>query len=138
MAHPTRMCHLSLMWCPNVKEFVGVESGAAFRACRWHELFDEFTPDSFHPRLFSLSSLVDEATTIGELHEDQDAWMKHLKHVQNEIDERLQTGLERSICLPRASRDAGAVAQSGFGFEVVGIGVASSGSKGFMRGWKLG
>jgi hypothetical protein len=89
------------MWSQNMQVFTDAEPGAAFPACRWHELFDEFTPDSFHPKLFSLTSLLDEATTIGKLHEDNDAWMKHLKHVQDELGERLQIGLERLICSPR-------------------------------------
>lgn len=86
------------MWCPNKQTFAAAEPGAAFVASRWHELFDEFTPDTFHPKLHSLSSLATEATMIGGLHEDHEAWMKHLKHVQSELSARLEAGLERKVC----------------------------------------
>lgn len=86
------------MWCPNKQTFDEAEPGAAFVAARWHELFDEFTPDTFHPKLHSLSSLAAEATMIGNLHEDHEAWMKHLKHVQAELSAKLEDGLERTVC----------------------------------------
>ncbi|MCX6865251.1 MAG: hypothetical protein NTV46_03345 [Verrucomicrobia bacterium] len=56
-------------------------------ACRWHELFDEFTPDTFHPKLFSLPSLVTEVVdfswtlsrllhglTLGPVWTAKDSW----------------------------------------------------------------
>ena len=122
MARFTKACHLPFMWCPNNQVFSGAEPGAAFIACRWHELFDEFTPDTFHPKLFSLSSLVGEATAIGELHENHDAWMKHLKHVQSELGERLQSGLERSICTPRHRGMLERLHEAASASEVVRIG----------------
>lgn len=86
------------MWSPNKLIFSEAQPGAAFVATRWHELFDEFSPDTFHPKLHSISSLVSELTMIGNLHENHEAWMKHLKHVQSELFARLQGGLERAAC----------------------------------------
>jgi len=101
MAHPIRMCHLCFVWCPNKSVFEASEPGAPFLAARWHELFDEYTPDTFHPKLYGLSSLVAEATMIGQLHEDHDAWLKHLNHVQAELSETLLGGVEAAECSPR-------------------------------------
>lgn len=70
------------VWCPNKLIFDDAGPGAAFVVARWHELFDEFTPDTFHPKLYNLPGLVAEATMIGELQENHDAWNKHLKQVQ--------------------------------------------------------
>ncbi len=89
------------MWCPSKSVLDAVEPGAAFVASRWHELFDEFTPDTFHPKLYGLSSLAAEATMIGQLHEDHDAWFKHLKQVQAELSEALRGGVEVAGCSKR-------------------------------------
>jgi hypothetical protein len=89
------------MWCPKRQIFTSAGAGTAFIAARWHELFDQFTPDTFHPKLYSLSSLACEAAMIGNLHDDHEAWMKHLKHVQSELAERLNGGLERTVCTSR-------------------------------------
>jgi hypothetical protein len=110
------------MWSPNKQSFENVDTGAAFVACRWHELFDEFTPDTFHPKLYSLSSLAAEATMIGELHENHDAWLKHLKHVQSELIERLEHGIERTLCEPRQLGMLERLSKATSATEVVGIG----------------
>ncbi len=89
------------MWIAPSHFFSAHHSGSAFMACRWHELFSSYTPDTFHPRLFSIASLVSEAVAIAHLHEDHDAWSKHLRLVQGEIGERLQRGFERTLCGPR-------------------------------------
>lgn len=101
MAHPIRVCHLCFVWCPNKSVIEASEPGAAFLAARWHELYDEYTPDTFHPKLYGLPSLAAEATMIGQLYEDHDAWLKHLKHVQAELSETLTGGVETAECSPR-------------------------------------
>jgi hypothetical protein len=85
-------------------------------------LFDEFTPDTFHPKLYSLSSLAAEATMIGELHENHEAWLKHLKHVQSELIERLEHGIERTLCEPRQLGMLERLSKATSATEVVGIG----------------
>lgn len=95
------MCHSVLVWCASKSFFESADPNAAFLACRWHELFDQYTPDTFHPRLYGLSDLVDEAVEIGSLHQDHDAWAKHLIHVRAEIRDRLVRGFDRSFCSPR-------------------------------------
>ena len=110
------------MWCPAQTTFDEAEPGAVFVAARWHELFDEYTPDTFHPKLFNLSGLAAEATMIGELHEDHDAWMKHLKHVQAEIAERLEKGIEQSLCFPRQYRLLEKMSKATSATEVLGLG----------------
>jgi hypothetical protein len=85
-------------------------------------LFDKFTPDTFHPKLFSLPSLVTEAVEIGQLQADQDAWGKHLKHVQEEIGERLDRGLERTLCSPRHLGMLERIRKSSMVSEVIGLG----------------
>ncbi len=110
------------MWCPNKKIFDELEPGAAFMACRWHELFDGFTPDTFHPKLYSLSSLAAEATMIGELHEDHDAWIKHLTRVQFELTKRLERGVELTVCSPRHLGMLDRMSKSQSPSEVAGIG----------------
>jgi len=89
------------MWCANSETVGKADTGNAFVAMRWHELFDKFTPDTFHPKLFSLPSLVSEARTIAELHKDHEAWGKHLALVQLELRDRLDRGFERTLCSPR-------------------------------------
>lgn len=110
------------MWCSNKQTFEDAEPGAAFLACRWHELFDEFTPDTFHPKLYSLSSLAAEAQLIGQLHENHDAWLKHLKHVQLELSEKLAGGIEASACSHRHLGMLEKISKSDSVREVVNIG----------------
>lgn len=110
------------VWCASKSFFDSHDSAAAFLACRWHELFDEYTPDTFHPKLFSLPSLVNEAIEIGELHADHESWGKHLKKVQEEIGERLERGLERNLCSPRHLGMLRRIQKSTSAAEVVGLG----------------
>jgi hypothetical protein len=110
------------MWCPNKETFNEAGPGAAFVVARWHELFDEFTPDTFHPKLYNLPGLVAEATMIGELQENHDAWNKHLKQVQMELSERLTKGVERTDCSPRHFTMLETMSKATSPAEVVGIG----------------
>jgi hypothetical protein len=110
------------VWCPNKLIFADAGPGAAFIVARWHELFDEFTPDTFHPKLYNLPGLVAEATMIGELQENHDAWNKHLKQVQAELSERLAKGVERTACTPRHFGMLEILSKSQSPAEVVGIG----------------
>lgn len=57
----------------------------SFVMARWHEFFDEFTPDSFHPKLHCLPSLLDESLQIAERYAKHGAWAKHLDFVKAEI-----------------------------------------------------
>lgn len=91
-------------------------------ACRWHELFDEFTPDTFHPKLFSLPSLVTEAATIGQLQVGHEAWARHRKQVQEEIGERLERGFERNLCSQAQLGILAKLCQTSSASEVVGLG----------------
>ena len=79
----------------------GLDLGAAFVASRWHELFDQYSPDSYHAKLYSLSGLISEAVEIAELQKNHDAWGKHLILVKAEIDERVRTGIESQFCSAR-------------------------------------
>jgi hypothetical protein len=63
----------------------------SFVFARWHEFFDEFTPDSFQPKLHCLPSLLDEALQIAERYTKHDAWAKHLDFVKDEIHDALET-----------------------------------------------
>jgi hypothetical protein len=110
------------VWCPNKLIFDDAGPGAAFVVARWHELFDEFTPDTFHPKLYNLPGLVAEATMIGELQEIHDAWNKHLKQVQAELSERLAKGVERTACPPRHFGMLETLNKATSPAEVVGIG----------------
>lgn len=110
------------MWCAPESIFRSYDPSAAFLACRWHELFDEYTPDTFHPKLFSLPSLVNEAIEIGQLQAEHEAWGKHLKKVQEEIGERVERGLERNLCSPRHLVMLQRIQKSASVAEVVGAG----------------
>lgn len=102
--------------------FDGADPMAVFMGCRWHELFDQFTPDTFHPKLFSLSSLVTEAIEIGKLHDGHEAWAKHLTYVQSEIAERIDLGFEKSMCTPRQLGMLERMCKADQSAEVQGIG----------------
>lgn len=110
------------MWCPNKQTFDDAGPGRAFVVARWHELFDEFTPDTFHPKLFNLAGLLAESTMIGELQANHDAWNKHLKQVQAELSERISKGGERDSCSPRHLAMLETLAKAATPAEVVGIG----------------
>jgi hypothetical protein len=102
--------------------FDGTDALAVFMGCRWHELFDQYTPDTYHPKLFSLSSLVTEAVEIGNLHDSHEAWAKHLKKVQSEIAERIDRGFEKRMCTPRQLGMLGRMSKADQPSEVEGIG----------------
>lgn len=119
---PQKGVPLSFMWLGDQSTFNAADEGTAFVACRWHELFDEFTPDTFHPKLFGIPSLVTEAITIGRLHDDHEAWGKHLSHVQKELSERLKRGSERDLCSPKHLGMIDRMSKANSPSDVVGAG----------------
>lgn len=110
------------MWSRSRDFFRGEDPAAAFLACRWHELFDEYSPDTFQPKLFSLPSLVSEVVEIAQLQAQHEAWGKHRKSVQDEIGERLERGLETRLCHPRHLGMLKTLAKSPVASEVIGLG----------------
>jgi hypothetical protein len=122
MAHLFEVCHFFVMWCPSQDTFEGLDLGAAFVAFRWHELFDQYSPDSYHAKLYSLSGLISEAVEIAELQKNQDAWGKHLILVKAEIDERVKTGIESQFCSARHLGMLNKISSSDTPSEIIRLG----------------
>ncbi|WP_396255291.1 hypothetical protein [Haloferula sp. A504] len=73
------------------------DKGSTFLAMRWHELFDQYTPDTFQPQLLTIPCLIEEAVEVASLSNRDDRWKKHLCAVQQEISGRLYGGVEKSL-----------------------------------------
>lgn len=89
------------MWFPDQNCLSNSSPGTRFVALRWHEFFDQFTPDSFQPRVCNLPTIVAElAVAAGDVIRDSRSRF-HLEQLQAELKYRLSNGVEREACTHR-------------------------------------
>lgn len=86
------------MWFPRLDALSPSSSGNSFLLCRWDEFFDDFTPDSYQPRLCHLPTLIDEIAMVATEAQKQSGWKKHLNHLLEELRARLKQEVFFGIC----------------------------------------
>lgn len=86
------------MWFPEHAPLAASSPSSQFVALRWHEFFDEFTVDSFQPRLCQLPTLVEEITTAAEDYARDPHSKTHLQGIQEELGQKLGGKVEIATC----------------------------------------
>lgn len=59
--------------------------GSGFLLLAWCELFDDFTPDNYQPRLYHVPALVAEVADVSQRAITADRWKQHLDHLLAEL-----------------------------------------------------
>jgi hypothetical protein len=75
----------------DIKEWVEQSSEiSVYATLRWHELFDKYSPDTYHPKLLGTCGLVEEMKEIASLAKGEERWKKHLTYSKLELGEKLK------------------------------------------------
>lgn len=62
-----------------------VQDSARFLCSHWRELFDQFTPDTYQPRLLNCERLIAELRQICIRSQNDERWRPYVKSVQDEL-----------------------------------------------------
>ena len=85
------------MWFPDKNSLAEASPATQFLTLKWNEFFDEFTPDSFQPRLCQLPTLVNEIESAARDVVADPRYSTHLKKLRAELSQKLLGYVEKKI-----------------------------------------
>lgn len=79
------------MWFPPPDLLQSHDGSSALLLLSWQELFDPYTPDTYQPRLTSVTTLVDELKAVAQRAIHDPRWNKHVDLLREELKATIAT-----------------------------------------------